>query len=230
MNIAVFFRDLLHVLLPNQCLGCDSVLFAHESILCTDCLYHLPLTDFHTDLENETAKQLWGKLNFEVAMSMLYLSKASRTEKLVHRLKYESKPQIGHFLGNMYGKIIHDIVEQQGIDMIVAVPIHKRKFRQRGYNQAFQFAIGLSEMLGLPAHDDVLLRNVYRVSQTRKNRAERYENIENVFVINPRYGTLESKHIVLVDDILTTGATVCEAGNVLIQSGAKVSVLTIARA
>lgn len=230
MNITHFVRDLLHVLLPNLCLACDTALFAHESIVCTECLYHLPLTDFHHDVNNETARQLWGKLDFEVAMSMLYLSKNSRVERLIHQLKYGNRPQIGRFLGKMYGRIINDIAKDQGFDMLVAIPIHNRKRRERGYNQAFQFGIGLSESLGIPVHENVLKRKVYNISQTKKSRSERYENVEGVFSVNPRYSMLQDKHVALVDDILTTGATLSEAGRILKLSGAKVSVLTIARA
>ncbi len=211
-------------------MGCDSVLYAHEAIVCTECLYHLPLTDFHVDVNNETARQLWGKLDFEVAMSMLYFSKASRVERLIHRLKYGNKPQIGRFLGNMYGKLIFDVVKEQKFDMLVAVPIHKKKRRQRGYNQAFQFAWGLSESLVIPVYEDVIFRRIHRMSQIKKSRSERYENVENVFELNPKYQGLKNKHIALVDDILTTGATLSEAGRILKMAGAKVSVLTIARA
>lgn len=223
-------KGLLHVLLPDLCMGCDSVLYAHEAIVCTECLYHLPLTDFHVDVNNETARQLWGKLDFEVAMSMLYFSKASRVERLIHRLKYGNKPQIGRFLGNMYGKLIFDVVKEQKFDMLVAVPIHKKKRRQRGYNQAFQFAWGLSESLVIPVYEDVIFRRIHRMSQIKKSRSERYENVENVFELNPKYQGLKNKHIALVDDILTTGATLSEAGRILKMAGAKVSVLTIARA
>lgn len=230
MNIAHFIKDFLHVLLPDSCLACDTVLFAQESIICTECLYHLPLTDFHRDVNNETARQLWGKLDFEVAMSMLYLSKNSRVERLLHRLKYGNRPQVGRFLGRMYGKTISTIVENQRFDMLVAIPIHRKKRKQRGYNQAFQFGRGLSDSLDIPVYEDVLVRKIYSTSQTKKNRSERYENVEGVFVINPQYSGLEDKHIALVDDILTTGATLSEAGRILKMAGAKVSVLTIARA
>jgi ComF family protein len=130
----------------------------------------------------------------------------------------------------MYGRIINDIAKDQGFDMLIAIPIHNRKRRERGYNQAFQFARGLSESLGIPVHENVLIRKVYSISQTKKNRSERYENVEGVFSINPQYSMLEDKHVALVDDILTTGATLSEAGRILKLSGAKVSVLTIARA
>lgn len=230
MDLKTYIKDLLHVFLPDQCMACNTVIFAHEFILCAECLYHLPLTDFHLDAQNETAKQLWGKLDFEVALSMLYLSKRSRTEHLLHQLKYGNRPQIGIFLGKLYGKTIKELASQQQFDMIIAIPIHRKKRRERGYNQAYQFAKGLSDSLCLPVSQDILQRKIYSISQTKKNRSERYENVAGVFTINPNKAVLKDKHILLVDDILTTGATICEAGLILCQAGAKVSILTIARA
>lgn len=230
MNLKAFLKDLLHTLLPELCMACDVVLLAQEHILCTTCRYHLPLTDFHLDAENETARQLWGKLDFQVAMSMLYLAKHSRTERLLHKLKYGNRPQIGVFLGKLYGLKLKNVACQHQFDMIVAVPIHKIKLRQRGYNQAYQFVKGLSESLSIPAYEDVLERKVYSVSQTKKNRSERYENVKDVFAVSRNSPSLEDKHILLVDDILTTGATICEAGSALRNAGAKVSIVTIARA
>lgn len=230
MDLKAFLKDLLHTLLPELCMSCDAVLFAQEQMLCMTCRYHLPLTDFHLDADNATARQLWGKLDFQLAMSMLYLSKGSRTERLLHRLKYGNKPQIGVFLGRMYGLTLKNTIAQQQFDMIIAVPIHKKKLRQRGYNQAYQFAKGLSDSLGIFAYEDILERKVYSVSQTKKSRTERYENVKGVFVVSKKSPPLKDRNILLVDDILTTGATICEAGMVLRNAGAKVSVLTIARA
>lgn len=211
-------------------MACRTVLYTHEEIICTECLYHLPLTDFHLDIENDTVKQLWGKLDFEVALSMLYLSKDSRVERLLHQLKYGNKPQIGVFLGKIYGKNLKDFSNLQQFDLITAVPIHPKKHRERGYNQAFQFAKGLSQSLSLPVSEAVLQRNIYSISQTKKSRSERYDNVSGVFALHRNAGSLQDKHILLVDDILTTGATVCEAGEVLRKAGAKVSIMTIARA
>lgn len=216
--------------MPNQCLGCSTVLFAQEEVLCTECLYHLPETDFHSDPENETAKQLWGKLDFEVALSMLYLSKNSRAERLLHQLKYGNRPQIGIYLGIKYGKIIKELASHHQFDMIIAVPIHNKKRQARGYNQAYQFAKGLSQSLSLPASEQILKRRIYSTSQIKKNRAERYENVAGVFALSKKIPALENMHILLVDDILTTGATICEAGAILREAGARVSILTIARA
>ena len=130
----------------------------------------------------------------------------------------------------MYGLTLKNTIDQQQFDMIVAVPIHKKKLRQRGYNQAYQFAKGLSDSLGIFAYEDILERKVYSVSQTKKSRTERYENVKGVFVVSKKSPPLKDRNILLVDDILTTGATICEAGMVLRNAGAKVSVLTIARA
>lgn len=224
-----YYRDLLHVFLPQVCFSCGESLLYHEEVLCTTCIYHLPLTDFHIDEENETAKQLWGKMDFQRAMSMLYLAKSSRVEKLLHRLKYSNQPEIGTFLGKYYAKKLAEINFFGTIDIIIPIPIHRSKLRKRGYNQSSQFAMGLAEIAEIPWTDKVLIRAVSSVSQTQKSRIERYENVAGVFELKDS-ALVKGKHILLVDDVLTTGATICTAGNILVDAGAKVSVITIARA
>jgi len=192
-------------------------------------LYHLPITDFHQDKNNQTAKQLWGKLDFQYAMSMLYLAKSSRVEQLLYRLKYGNQPEIGEFLGKYYGKMLQEAGILNTVDLIIPIPLHRSKLRLRGYNQSSQFAKGLSKAGGIPWTDRVLIRKKATVSQTKKSRTERYENVEDVFVLRDA-GALENKHVLLVDDVLTTGATICSAGNQLVRAGAAVSVATIARA
>lgn len=224
-----YFNDLLHVFLPQVCLACNESLLHYEEVLCTACYYHLPLTNFHTDDKNETAQQLWGKLDFVQAMSMLYLAKSSRVEKLIHRLKYQNQPEIGVYLGKLYAKKLSTIGFFETIDLIAPIPIHRSKLQKRGYNQASQFAKGLSEETRVPWDEQTLLRTISSVSQTKKSRIERYDNVEGVFSVKePR--AVSGKHILLVDDVLTTGATICAAGNILVDAGAKVSVMTIARA
>lgn len=227
MRLTNYVNDFLHLLFPQLCMACDSNLLAQEEILCTQCLYHLPFTDFHLDTNNETAKQLWGKIDFERAYSMLHLAKSSRVELLLHRLKYKNQPEIGVYLGKLYAKNLKENVSS--IDYIVPIPIHKQKLQKRKYNQAAQFARGLSQGLDIPMREDILKRTVLSLSQTQKSRTERYENVRNVFAINQNL-TIAEKHILLVDDVLTTGATICEAGRVLIENGAKISIATIARA
>ncbi|HMR20052.1 MAG TPA: ComF family protein [Sphingobacterium sp.] len=224
-----YLRDLLHVFLPQVCFSCDESLLYHEEVLCMTCLYHLPLTDFHLDNENETARQLWGKINFQRAISMLYLAKSSRVEKLLYRLKYNNQPEIGIFLGKYYARKLLEINFFEAIDIIVPVPIHRSKLRKRGYNQSSQFAKGLSTIAQVPWTDKLLARTVSSVSQTKKSRIERYENVAGVFELNDQTA-VQGKNILLVDDVLTTGATICTVGNILVEAGAKVSILTIARA
>lgn len=230
LKLQYFFKDFLSILLPDSCLACDRILVTHEEVICTQCMYHLPLTGFHHYPDNETARQLWGKLDFRIAVSMFHLSKHSRVERLVHRLKYENKPQIGLFLGKMYGKILKEELTKNEVEGIVPVPIHKKKLRQRGYNQSLQFAKGMSLVTGLPVYDGFLRRRIYSASQVQKIRVERYDNVKNVFAMRDNSGVLNNKHILLVDDILTTGATICEAGKILLKSGSQISVATIARA
>jgi ComF family protein len=189
----------------------------------------LPLTNFHGDDKNETARQLWGKLEFQSALSMLYLRKSSRVEKLMHRLKYQNQPEIGVFLGKYYAKKLIESDFFKNIDTIMPIPIHHSKLRKRGYNQSSQFSAGLSAISLVPWTDKILIRTVSSVSQTKKSRLERYDNVEGVFSLKDEK-IVRDKHILLVDDVLTTGATICTAGNVLVNAGAKVSVMTIARA
>lgn len=205
-------------------------MLADEEQICLTCIYHLPFTDFHTDAENETARQLWGKLSVEYATSMLHLAKSSRVEKLLHKLKYGNEPQIGVLLGKLYADKLGKVPRLTDIDAIVPVPIHKKKLRKRGYNQAAVFARGISQAWGKQYIGDLLIRRINSASQVTKKRAERYDNVEGVFAINQGKFAIENRHILLVDDVLTTGATICEAGNLLIKQGARVSVATIARA
>lgn len=231
MKIISFLKGLTHVLMPKTCSACDCALYDHEDTLCIRCLYHMPTTDFHSHKENESAKQLWGKLDFEFASSMLYLSKSSRVETLLHRLKFQGHYEIGVFFGKRYAtKIIALYKKEYSLDFIIPIPIHPTKYAKRGYNQAESFAKGLSKGLGIPVLNNVLVRVIASESQTTKDRIDRYDNVEDVFETTKNANILQDKHILLVDDVLTTGATVCSAGNVLKETGAKVSIATLFRA
>ncbi|TCV11858.1 ComF family protein [Sphingobacterium alimentarium] len=159
---------------------------------------------------------------------MLHLAKSSRVESLLHSLKYKNQPEIGHFLGRRYAQSIKEVL--QDVDMIVPIPIHPSKLRKRGYNQAAEFAKGLSEGLEIPVNTTLIIRKVLSVSQTEKSRNERYDNVAEVFSLLPYISDLKDVHILLVDDVLTTGATIAEADNLFVEAGAKVSIVTIARA
>lgn len=230
MNIRSSIQSFIHVFLPKLCCGCDKALFADEDVLCLACLYHLPLTDFHLDKNNESARQLLGKLDFEFATSMLYLSKASPVERLLHKMKFKGFPEIGDYLGNLYGTALVHLHQEIPFDYIIPIPLHPSKLRKRGYNQAECFAKGLANRLEVDLLNNYLIRFINSDSQVTKARVERYDNVEKVFGLSAHYVSLSDKHILLVDDVLTTGATLCVAGNILKNSGARVSVVTLARA
>lgn len=229
MIIRQYFKDLVHLLFPSVCVGCETSLLSHEELLCTECLYHLPFTDFHLDADNATARQLWGKLHFQFAISMLYLSKSSRVEKIVYNLKYGNQPEVGYYFGKMYARKLSQVSDLEQIDLIVPVPLHRSKLRKRGYNQSSYFAKGLAEGLEKEWSDTLLLRLKATISQTKKSRSDRYDNVANIFYIKDQT-MIKGKHILIVDDVLTTGATLSSLGNVLIEAGAEVSVVTMARA
>lgn len=229
MKLSLWFESFAHLFFPKLCCGCDQALFIDEHVLCLSCSYHLPLTDFHRDVANPSAQQLWGKLDAECVVSMLYLHKDSRVEQLVHKLKFLDYPQIGVYLGRRYARSLQQIKLTTPWDFIVPIPLHPSKLRKRGYNQAACFGKGLAELLDIPLAENIIYRVKASPSQTTKSRLERYDNVDQVFALHPET-LLEGKHVLLVDDVLTTGATLSSAGNLLKQAGAKVSVATIARA
>ncbi len=220
--------DVVGLLFPNLCNGCGLSLYGGEKAICNHCLYDLHHTDFHLHKENRVAKQLWSRLPFEAAMAMLYFKKGTRIQNLIHNLKYNGRPEVGHILGNLVGEKLKASEFYKSIDYIVPVPLHPKKERIRGYNQSLCIAEGISETLGVPIFQNQLIRKKITETQTRKSRFIRYENMLSVFdVFEPEQ--LQHKHVLLVDDVITTGATLEACGNALIKSGVeKLSIACVA--
>lgn len=181
MVLKQYINGFLHLMFPRLYMACEDSLLVHEELLCTSCLYHLPFTHFHLDPNNDTAKQLWCKIQFQQAFFMLHLAKSFRVETLLHKLKYKNQAEIGIYLGRLYGAKLSNLNFHWGY--IIPIPIHKSKMRKRGYNQAAQFAKGLIEALEIEMREDVLVRNISSVSQIQKSRTERYENVQGVFAV-----------------------------------------------
>lgn len=224
--------QLLDLFFPNVCLLCQTGLETGEEIVCTGCRLKLPETLLHRTPDDPfLMNRFAGKVPVAFVYAYVYFQKKGPVQKLIHALKYKQRQDVGLALGRWYGK---QLKEEAGIavesDVIVPVPLHPARYQQRGYNQADCFAQGLAEALEIPYRVDLLKRTKKTESQTRKDRMQRWENVGSVFAIEDR-GAIENLRILLVDDVLTTGATLEACAEVLLQAGChSVGILTIAAA
>jgi len=226
MFLQNFLQDFVNLFYPRSCLLCGSPLYSDNKYLCTKCMLDMPVTNFHNRENSLTDHLFWGKINLEFAYSYLYFYKGSKYRNLIHMLKYKNKPGIGVFLGELYASELLKNEQVLSADFIVPVPLHPKKQRMRGYNQSEKFAEGLSNILKIPV-GNFLKRKVFTETQTKKTKEERWENVKDVFEVSD-CNKLKNKHIVVVDDIITTGATVEACLNALKKcEGIKLSVLTI---
>ena len=197
-----------------------------EDILCTHCILDLPKTNYHLQENNPIRQRLNNRLPVAFATAFLKFKKNGMVQHLLHELKYNNHPEIGVRLGKIFG---HELLPVNAFDVVIPVPLHAARQRQRGYNQSAKFAEGLSEALSIPYLDNISLRNTRTATQTRKNRLERWENVREVFQIT-NAERVRGKHVLLVDDVFTTGATIEACGQHLVQSGCLLSVACIAHA
>jgi ComF family protein len=221
------FDDFISLFFPKTCPACGYNLFSNEKIICSKCLYHLPKTDFHKDKDNPVSKVFWGRVNLASAAAMYYYRKGSRVQHLIHQLKYKGHKEIGLFLGELYGSELLTSEDFNKIDLIIPIPLHQKKLLKRGFNQSEVFANGLSKSMKKDKDTTSVIRSVATSTQTRKSRYKRWENVNEIFELK-QPEKIEGKHILVVDDVITTGATMEACVQVILQApGTKVSVASI---
>lgn len=212
-----FFDDFLALVFPQTCCGCKKSLFSFENQICKLCIADLPVTSYHLRTENNDLKiKIMGLTRVRKAISFLRFTSGGLSKRLLHQLKYKNKPELGVELGKIYGNRLIDSGVEIDWDEIVPVPLHPLKLKRRGYNQSERFAAGLSIALNIPVSHG-LKRKKYTETQTRKSRIQRWENVKEVFGLVEDH-TLMNKKVLLVDDVMTTGATLAACANVLWQS------------
>ena len=220
--------DFMSLFFPRICAACGNSLLKREDTICLSCEFHLPRTNFHLLQDNPVFNLFRGKVNLESAASYLYFNKGSKAQSLIHQLKYKDRRDIGICLGKQYGQYLKTSPLFNNVQLILPVPLHPKKLKKRGYNQSEQFALGLSQSMSLPIINNVLVRIKETDTQTNKSRIKRWENVADVFAIRNKE-IIENKHVLLVDDVITTGATLESCAKTLeLITGVKISVVTIA--
>jgi ComF family protein len=222
-------RDFVSLVYPNYCLACEDALVKGEKLICTRCMLQMPQTNYHLDELNPLKNRLSARINIAHAMALFKFSKSGRVQSVLHALKYKNQPELGVLLGLLYGDRLAPVFTN-AFDLIIPVPLHPTRKRKRGYNQSAKFAEGLSQKLQIPFSDDVVVRDIKTETQTRKSKLNRWENVSEVFRIKD-VASMKSRNVLLVDDVVTTGATLEACGNFLLESGcASLSFACIAEA
>jgi ComF family protein len=221
-------EDFISLFFPRVCNACEAPLMHNEEIICTSCLFHLPKTNFHRDQDNPVSSLFWGRVDIHAAAACYYFRKGSKIQHLMHQFKYKGHKEVGVFIGGLYGDELKKSPCFNTVNAVIPVPLHRKKIRKRGFNQSEQFAMGLSQSMKIDLVTSILVRKTASETQTKKTKFRRWENVKEIFDIE-QAETLEGKHLLLVDDVITTGSTIEACATVLHQiHGVKVSVAGMA--
>ncbi len=220
--------DVLSLLFPRICYACGNHLMRNEKLICTECYVLIPRTNYHLEDDNPVARLFWGRCRVEKAAAFSFYNRDSRIRRLIHNLKYKGVQEIGVELGKIYGHVLMNSGFTRDIDLVIPVPLHHSKERIRGFNQSYLISRGISEVTGLPVDTGSLCRVSSTSTQTKKSRYDRWKNVEGTFVVEDN-SFVRGKHILLVDDVITTGSTMESCVNELLKSeGVRVSVAALA--
>lgn len=221
-------KNLLNLFFPKVCYACNNLLGDNEKHICTSCRHNLPVTNYHFDNNEAIKKVLYGRVKLELGTALLKFEKKGIVQQLLHNLKYKGHETIGKVLGEWLGNELKTIEDYKYIDLVIPVPIHKRKLKKRGYNQVEKFGLEIAKALKVEYIDTVLLKTTATKTQVFKKRIARWDNSNEIFTMQNNV-LIEGKHILLVDDIITTGATLESCANILLKANnVKISVATMA--
>ncbi len=219
--------DFLSLIYPKICLACGKSLFRNEYILCMKCKHHLPLARFIGD-KNPAAQVFWGRVPTVLVTTAFLYNKGNAVQQLIHSFKYRGMKDVGIFLGEELGKVISKDPLHHDIELIIPVPLHPKKQKKRGFNQSEIIARGIAGSISAECDTSILYRKSFSGTQTRKSKFERWENVENIFSIKNE-NHIKNKHILLVDDVITTGATIEACAHCLLRvEGVRLSVGAVA--
>ena len=227
MKVSLSKTPLFHLFFPHICLGCGSDLIDKENFICLQCINDLPHTNFALHANNPVEKKFWGRIAITSATSEFYFSKSSIIQNLIHEFKYKGNKKVGHLLGNMMGKSLLNS-NRFPVDAVIPLPLFEKKEKIRGYNQAEILCKGITEIIQAPLIKNNVRRTIHTETQTKKGRLERWKNVEKVFSVS-QPEMLEGKHLLLVDDVITTGSTLeaC-AKEILKIENVRLSIATLA--
>ena len=227
-RLAKILNDINNILLPKVCFGCNTQITRGERILCAVCRHELPLTDYNYTDPNTVDHIFYGRIPINKAMSFVFFTKNGIVKNLLHYLKYKNQEQIGAYFGDWIGSSLQEEKMLKNVDIVVPIPLHPKKKQKRGYNQVALFAERIAQSINAEYRDDILLKVVNTKSQTKKDRQLRWENAKDIFQLNVQ-AKKDFTHVLLVDDVITTGATIEAAAQTLFKiEGICVSVLSIA--
>lgn len=228
--LKTILTDFISIIYPRVCVGCNEVLLKQEDTLCTHCHIQLPHTHFEDQRNNPVEKLFWMKLPVESASSAYFFSKKSRIQRIIHAFKYHDKPQVAIYMGQLIGKKLQNLNSTVSFDIIIPVPLHPLKKRIRGYNQAEKIAEGIAQVLNIPVDSNSLKRITANKTQTNKGLYDRWINVNSVFALSNQHD-LTNKHVLLVDDVITSGSTIEASAKPLTKvPNVKISIASLALA
>ena len=214
MTFREWFDHILNLFYPRVCAACGESLMKNEETVCLKCRYTLPRTGYELHPDNPLAQSFYGRANLHAVTACFFFAKSGKVRHLIHQLKYKSNKEAGVFLGQQLGETIKEAPLFKGIDYLIPVPLHPKREKQRGYNQSLMIAQGVSEITGIPIGEKYLIRSVYTETQTHKSAEDRFKNVKDIFEV--RFADeLIGKRVLLIDDVLTTGATLESCANAL---------------